>query len=126
MVAIHPSLNRDILTPIMHAKIAQISRTWIASSLISGHLINDPIITYMQATSTPSSFSSTSISIPSSIIQWIISLDQTYTPLTLSQTTDDDDKSISSSKHDTISIPTQAATNTQTNEADIGTFSQKQ
>jgi hypothetical protein len=46
MMALHPNPNNDMLTPIMHSNLVQITRTWIAASLISGKLIDRPLIQY--------------------------------------------------------------------------------
>jgi hypothetical protein len=92
MMAIHPNPNIDMLTPIMHANLAQISRTWITSSLLSGHLIDEPIIKYAQATSAAPTFSTTSLNIPSSIIQWTSAMNSNTYSLSLSQPSTDDDQ----------------------------------
>lgn len=43
MMAANKNPHESMMYPMMHPNIAQISRTWIAASLISGKLIDYPI-----------------------------------------------------------------------------------
>jgi hypothetical protein len=58
-----------MLSPIMHPNLAQITRTWIAASLLSGTLLDCQVKKY---TTLPNLIQcpTTSMSIPSNIIQW--------------------------------------------------------
>jgi hypothetical protein len=71
VMATHTNPHKHILLPFMHPNIAQISRTWIASSLISGTLIKIPS-NHLSDTTTPSRqlTSLTMTSVPYDLISW--------------------------------------------------------
>lgn len=43
ILALHPNPFKEMLLPIMHENLAQITRTWIAASLITGQINEEPL-----------------------------------------------------------------------------------
>jgi hypothetical protein len=68
IMAIHPNPDADILTHLMHPNLAQISRVWIATSLITGKLHDMDILNPQLSQHRP--FSLLGQSTPLEIIQW--------------------------------------------------------
>lgn len=73
VMASHPHPHKDMLVPLMHPNIAQITRTWLTHSMITG-IIHDTPVNSIQS-GTQIIYSSTSQSIPSDIIQWDVPTD---------------------------------------------------
>jgi hypothetical protein len=74
MMAANQNPHEFMMYPMMHPNIAQISRTLIAASLISGKLIDSPI--HLFTANTDSTGHATAASNPFDIIQW----DCTHSP----------------------------------------------
>lgn len=69
--ALHPSPHKDMLLPLMHSNLANIGRTWIASTLFNSHILTAPLLTIMmQLIPSYPDLSTTSISCPRSLIPW--------------------------------------------------------
>jgi hypothetical protein len=73
-MATHPNPDNNILLHLMHPNLAQISRVWIAVSIITGKL-HDTNILYPMSTMNNPAFSYTARSIPSDVILWPKRLD---------------------------------------------------
>jgi hypothetical protein len=73
IMATHPFPFKEMLLPIMHSNLAQITRTWIASTLIGGKILHhtlDTVYSINQYPDTRSSYKTTSF--PFNIIPWTI------------------------------------------------------
>lgn len=107
IMATHPNPNSNILTHLMHPNLAQISRVWIAVSLVTGKL-HDNNILYPNTTNT-NSFSRSASSTPSDIIPWSTPNNQNHEITTLShQVSQSNTSSVSKTSQHTItatSIP---------------------
>jgi hypothetical protein len=73
IMATHPAPDKNILTHLMHPNLAQISRVWIATSLISGKF-HDTNILSLSKTNDKMPFSYTGTSTPKDVIDWSTSL----------------------------------------------------
>jgi hypothetical protein len=71
MMALHPKPYQEMLLPIMHSNLAQISRTWIAAMLISRFEIDIALTDYLQNHKAMDNRSSNhAVSYPHDLINW--------------------------------------------------------
>jgi hypothetical protein len=68
-MATHPNPTDEILTHLMHPNLAQITRTWIAISIITGKL-HDTDLFRNKVSEQDVTFSYTDTSIPKDLINW--------------------------------------------------------
>jgi hypothetical protein len=70
ILALHPDPSSNVLLPIMHKNLAQITRTWIAGQLIQENIDIEAIKNCIRATPTLMPLSTSSPSSPADLIQW--------------------------------------------------------
>jgi len=70
ILALHPDPSSNVLLPLMHKNLAQISRTWIAGQLIKEHFDTEAVQNCIQATPVHRPLSTNAPSAPVDLIQW--------------------------------------------------------
>jgi hypothetical protein len=70
LFAIHPHPHKQMLLPFMHSNIAQISRKWIALSLLQGIILDDNFYDHLDHNSNILPSTLTATSIPLDFIKW--------------------------------------------------------
>jgi hypothetical protein len=70
-MATHPHPYKEMLLPLMHQNLAQICRTWIATSLLTGQILDTALTEILRLKNfTNNRTSNTGQSIPTDIINW--------------------------------------------------------
>jgi hypothetical protein len=77
ILALRPHPSSNILTPLMHSNLAQISRTWVATTILNGRVEKDAIQHFLQLPTPTIPGPVEAPSHPHSLINWGSSRPQT-------------------------------------------------